>query len=138
MPNIFEMKLLDVQPSQLFISKTKLENVLKWLNVDSINKCDPIPVKNLNGKVIFTDGHTRAFAMYKMGIENIKVYWDEDELDWRVYEICVDWCTKDGIKSISHLDQRVISNDEYEILWYERCRKMQRGLEDRQFKIDDV
>lgn len=77
-PNIFRMKILDIQPSQLFISEMKLNKVSEWLNYKSIEDYDPVPIKKLNEKIIFTDGHTRAFALYKMGIDNIRAYWDED------------------------------------------------------------
>ena len=89
---------------------------------------DAIPIKNLNGKVIFTDGHTRAYAAYMGGLKTIKVYWDEDELDWEAYQICVDWCNLEGIKLIEDLKNRIISPTEYEILWLKRCKDMHNQL----------
>lgn len=118
------MNLKDIQPSQLYINSQKLENVLKWFNPSDYNSYDAIPIKNLNGKIIFTDGHTRAYATYIKGFENIKVYWDEDELDWEAYQICVDWCSSEGIKTIKDLKSRVISPAEYEMLWIERCKNI--------------
>lgn len=57
MTEIFKMKLLDIQPSQLFISEYKVKEVSRWLKFEKIEEYEPISIKRLNGKVIFTDGH---------------------------------------------------------------------------------
>lgn len=125
------MNLYDIQPSQLYVNSMKLENVLSWFKPEDINSYDAIPVKELNNKIIFTDGHTRAYAAYLKGIYEIKVYCDEDDLDWNAYQICVDWCTNENINSIKNLEKRVISDEEYKILWLEKCRIMQEELENK-------
>ena len=122
------MNIKDIQPSQLYIDSQKLENILKWFTTSDYESYDAIPIKNLNGKIIFTDGHTRAYAAYIKGIKTINVYWDEDELSWNAYQICVDWCNAEGIHSIEDLKDRVIEPSEYEILWYDRCRNMHNQL----------
>ncbi len=127
----FYMSILDIQPSQLYISEMKLKMVSEWLNDRNRNDYEPIPIKKLNDNIIFTDGHTRAFALYSMGVENIRCIWDKDELNWELYQRCVDWCLDEGIQNISHLEQKVINHDTYQILWYERCSKLCTELEDR-------
>ncbi len=89
----------------------------------------PIPVIRLKGRIIYTDGHTRAMAAYLNGLKEVLVYWDEDDLDLQAYEICVDWCLDEGIRSIFDLKDRIVPHSDYEILWYERCKKMQEKLE---------
>ena len=138
MSDEFKMGILDIQPSQLFISEVKLNKVSEWLGNKNIEYYQSIPVKKLNGKIIFTDGHTRAFELYQMGIENIRCIWHEDDLDWEAYQICVDWCIEEGITNISHLKQRVIDNDSYEVLWNDRCRKMQKVLEAKRMKAGKI
>jgi hypothetical protein len=123
------MDLKDIQPSQLYISSKKLENVLAWFTPIDYDSYDALPIKSLNGKIIFTDGHTRAYATYISGVKTIKVYWDEDELDWNAYQICVDWCNSEGINSIEDLHARVIEPSEYEVLWIERCRNLYKELD---------
>jgi hypothetical protein len=91
-------------------------------------RLDPLPVKELNGRIIFTDGRTRAFAAFQHGISEIAVYWDEDELDWEAYEICVGWCDEEGIRNIADLGDRVVGHGEYEQLWYARCQTMRDEL----------
>jgi hypothetical protein len=122
------MDLKDIQPSQLYISSQKLENVLEWFTPSDYDSYDALPIKSLNGKIIFTDGHTRAYATYIRGVKTIKVYWDEDELDWNAYQICVDWCNSEGINSIEDLQARIIEPSEYEVLWLERCRNLYKEL----------
>ena len=118
------MDLKDIKPSQLYINSEKLNNVLKWFNPKDYNSYDPIPIKELGGEVIFTDGHTRAYAAYLKGVKTIKVYFDEDELDWNLYRTCVKWCSLENIKSIKDLKNRIITPKEYELLWIKRCENI--------------
>lgn len=116
------MDLKKIQPSQLFINSDKLHNILEWFNPSDWSAVEGIPVKQLNDRIIFTDGHTRAYAAHLKGISYIKVYWDEDDLDWEAYQIFVNWCVAEGIKTISDLEGRVITTDQYKALWLDRCK----------------
>ncbi len=118
------MDLSYIKPSQLYISSKKLNNVLKWFNPKDYNSYEPIPIKKLDGKLIFTDGHTRAYAAYLKGVKTIKVYFDEDELDWNLYRICVNWCSLENINSIKDLKNRIVSEKDYEVLWIKRCESL--------------
>ncbi|MFC1878601.1 hypothetical protein ACFLZW_01685 [Chloroflexota bacterium] len=119
------MKLSEIQPSQLFISSEKLARVLQDF---SQSRNEPLPVKRLNDLVIYTDGHTRALAAYLFGLSEIDVCWDEDELDWQAYQICVDWCLGVGIQTVADLVGRVIPAHEYNIKWLARCDEMHTKL----------
>jgi len=129
MVKIFKMRLEDIQPSQLYISFEKLCSVMKRFNPNDLGSIEPIPVKKLGEDVVFVDGHTRAFAAYRCGVLGVPVYWEDEELDWEAYEICVAWCKESGIRRISDLKNRVVSQKDYETLWYKRCEDMQRELE---------
>jgi hypothetical protein len=124
----FLKSLEEIQPSQLYISSEKLHRVLAGLGESVIESIEPIPIRRLDGRSVYTDGHTRAFAAYLHGSASIPVYWDEDELDWEAYEICVGWCLVAGITSIGDLVGRVIAPELHEVLWLERCAKMRREL----------
>jgi len=124
------MKLDEIQPSQLYISSDKLRNVRKDFPSEQAS-IDPIPIKKLRDQIIFVDGHTRAFAAFQRGFSTVPVYWEYEELDWEAYEICVEWCKEEGIHTIADLKDRVVSHQQYERLWYERCAKMQKKLEDK-------
>ena len=133
---IFMMKLSEIQPSQLYICSEKLSEVMKTFNINKLESIEPIPVKKLGEDIIFVDGHTRALMAFLYGFSEIPVYWEDEELDWDAYKICVEWFKSEGVRTIADLRNRVIPQSEYEILWYERCEKMQRDLEAKR-KIRD-
>ena len=121
----FFMNLCDIQPSQLYISKEKLKEVDEYLDSIDIDDIYPIPIKKIGNNIFFTDGHTRAFALYRREVNKIKVCWDEDDLSWVEYIICLDWCNKEGIKSIADLKNRIVDEEAYKKLWLNRCYEMQ-------------
>ena len=123
------MKLNEIQPSQLYISSEKLHEVMKTFDPNKPESIEPIPIKKLGKEIIFVDGHTRAFAAFLHDLSEVPVYWEDEELDWDAYEICVGWCKKEGIHTIADLKNRVVPQKDYEVLWYRRCEKMQQDLE---------
>ena len=128
MTDIFEIDLRELQPSQLYICSDKFAEVTQSSGEHIL---DPVPVRRLCSKTVLTDGHTRAFAAFQAGHSMIAAYWETDELDWEAYEICVRWCVQDGIHSIADLAGRVVTADDYEELWYKRCRAMHQELQSK-------
>ncbi|MBN1876989.1 MAG: hypothetical protein JXA33_22395 [Anaerolineae bacterium] len=122
------MPLAEIQPSQLYISLEKLAQVQAWWQPPRLETLTPVPIKQLNGRIIYTDGHTRAFAAYWQGLAEIPVFWDTDELDWEAYQICVEWCLEAQIHTVMDLEGRLLSPSAYERLWRDRCRAMQTTL----------
>lgn len=108
MTEIFKMKLDEIQPSQLYISSEKLSEVMKTFDLNRPETIEPIPIKKLGDEIIFVDGHTRAFVAFLCGISEVPVYWEDEELDWEAYKICVKWCKESGICRISDLKNRVV------------------------------
>ncbi len=131
MGDVFLKRLDELQPSQLFVSAEKLSAVMKEDTVVTVEGLQPVPVKELRDRVALTDGHTRALAAVLSGLAEIRVFWDEDDLDWEAYEICVEWCREEGIHMVADLGDRVVSWDTYEEVWLERGRAMHRELEER-------
>lgn len=128
------MKLDIIQPSQLYISSKKLDLVLRNFPSEPTS-VEPIPIKKLHSETVYVDGHTRAFAAYLRNFSEIPAYWEYDELDWEEYEICVQWCKEEGIHTIADLENRVISHQQYKKLWYARCDRMQKDLEQKRKQI---
>ncbi|UCB61030.1 MAG: ParB-like nuclease domain-containing protein [Candidatus Bathyarchaeota archaeon] len=128
MTRMFLMDLDKIQPSQLYISSGKLKSIMKNF-ASKPSLMEPIPIKKLGDRIIFVDGHTRAFAALLHRFPKVPVYWEDEELDWEEYEICVGWCLEEGIGTIADLKNRVVSHQEYKKLWYARCAKMQKDLE---------
>ena len=124
MSELFDIRLDKIQPSQLYIDADKLDSLRDVVTDGKSGNIEPVPVKMLGGEIIYTDGHTRALVAYMAGLQSIKVYWDEDKLDWKSYSICVQWCRQSGIRSIADLQDRVISSSKFEELWIKRCEKL--------------
>jgi hypothetical protein len=120
----FMLPIAELQPSQLYISDGKLRLVYEWFNTDDMDGFDPIPVKNFHGKILMTDGHSRAVAAYLAGLESVPVYCDEDDLDMRAYAMDVKWCGEEGIQSPVDLAGRIVPHKDYERLWRKRCMEM--------------
>ena len=129
MTKTFKVKLDSIQPSQLYLSSEKLDYVMRSHNQSKPILAEPIPVKKLGNQVVFVDGHTRAFAAFLLGFAEVSVYWEDEELDWEEYEICIEWCKEEGIHAISDLKNRIVPHKDYQVLWLDRCGKMQQDLE---------
>ncbi len=125
----FIMGLDGIQPTQLYISSEKLARVMGILGRSPPFEYEPIPVKELNGRIVYSDGHTRAFALHRLGAKEIVCCWENEPLDWDEYEVCVGWCLAEGIKTIADLEGRIIEPDAYQRLWLDRCGKMHEEIE---------
>ena len=116
--------LAQLQPSQLYISEGKLRLLREWFDPADSRAFDPIPVKRLDGRMVMTDGHTRAVAAHLAGWQTVPIYWDEDDLDMGAYAMDVTWCDAEGIGSPVGLAARMVPHKEYERLWRKRCMEM--------------
>ncbi len=119
-PNIFMLKIDALTPSQLYISADKLRAVREWFDGD-VTKMDPIPVKKLAGRLLMTDGHTRAAAAFLSGADTLPCVWDTDDMDWAAYAADITMCAEEGITSVRKLADRIVPAEDYEILWRRRC-----------------
>ena len=128
MKSSFKMKLSKIQLSQLYISKQKLEKVNEKFNPQDFSTLGLIPIKKLGNTIFYTDGHTRAFTAHQAGLTKIPVIWEDTELDWEFYKICIQWCKDERLFTIADLSKRVINHKDYEILWYKRCAKLENKL----------
>ncbi|MFH0815214.1 MAG: hypothetical protein V1934_00115 [Methanobacteriota archaeon] len=124
----FHKALKDIQPTQLYISTEKLANVVRQLGPSGPFEYEPVPVRELNGRLIYSDGHTRAFALHRLGAKEILCCWEDEPLDWDEYEVCVEWCLAEGIRTIAGLEGRVVEPDAYQRLWLDRCGEMHQEM----------
>jgi len=129
MVRTFLMKIDAIQPTQLYISSEKLNTVMRSLARTKSMVIEHIPIKRLDNQVVFVDGHTRVFAAFLHSLSDIPVCWEDEELDWDEYRLCVGWCKEEGINVISDLRKRVVAHKDYQVLWLDRCKKMQIDLE---------
>lgn len=123
--DINELTLKDLQPSQLYISDKKLRAVESWFDASDLTNFHAIPIKLLDNQPVITDGHTRAVAALRAGLDSVPLVWDEDELSWGMYRICVAACKKQAIDSPEDLLPRIISENDYIEKWDKWCDRMQ-------------
>jgi hypothetical protein len=118
----FLLRLDEIQPTQLYINARKLDILEAKYPPGTEANIDPVPVKMLRGKIVYTDGHTRAYIAWKRGLESIDVVWDDADLDELTYETCLGWCESEKIFTIADLNNRIIDDEAYQVLWIARCQ----------------
>ncbi len=114
------LPIAQIQPSQFYLSQEKLDRIS--IDFDQ-QELEALPVKRMDGKVFFTDGHSRAFKAYQAGLSHIPIYYDRDELNWDFYRYCVQACQERGIFSIADLQNRILSKEDYQIHWLDWCKR---------------
>ena len=124
-----ELTLRDVQPSQFWVSEGKLADIAKWFDPDDLTNFEPIPIKWLDGIPMMTDGHTRAVAALRAGLERVPLMEEPDEWDWEMYRVCVEECRARGVFSPCDLTRRVVSAADYKTLWMDWCDAMHEQVE---------
>ncbi len=129
MKDLSELALKDVQPSQFYISEKKLADVEAWFDPADLSRFEPIPVKELDGVPVMTDGHTRAVAALRAGLDWVPLVWDTDELDWRLYRACVTACRRRGITGPKDLLDRIIPAADYVEEWDRWCDRLHADID---------
>ncbi len=128
---VFTASLEVLQPSQLYVSAAKLARFTAAVGAARVHEAHPLPLKRLDDDIILTDGHTRALAALLGGATHVRAVWDEDDLDWDAYAICVGWCKAESVRWIGDLRDRIVDARTYERMWLDRCREMQEVLASR-------
>ena len=122
----------NIRPSELYLSSLKLKKI-----GSKEHEIGALPVKQIAGELFYLDGHHRAYKLYMEGREEVKVYDDEDNLDWLEYLICVNWCRDEGIDSIADLGERIVEEALFKKLWLDRCKEMHEQVDDDRFQFID-
>ena len=121
------VSIADLGVSQIYLNKDKLARVQQWFNPNNLDTFKPLPIHDFgNGRLTLTDGHSRAFIAYQMGLSEIPVVYDTDDIiisntGQMLYKNDITWCERLHLKRIPDLANRIVSNDEYEKLWIRRC-----------------
>jgi hypothetical protein len=125
----FRLRIDQIRLSQLYISSAKLASVMKVFEDGNENILEPIPIKEIDGMLVATDGHTRLLAWFLNGHDEVDCEWEDTDMDWDEYRVCMQWCKDEGIQTVADLADRIITPEEYEVLWLDRCRIMHEDLE---------
>lgn len=112
-PQLIEVKLDEIQPSQFYVDEEKFVAIIGLISkAESI----VIPVLPHEGRYISLDGHTRLLYAVSMGWDSVRAVMDTSD-EW-VYRF-VDEAKKRGITTPK--DLILVSHDEYEEKWDRFC-----------------
>ncbi|MGT2756415.1 hypothetical protein [Streptococcus ovuberis] len=114
--------ILNLQPSQFYLSEAKLQAIEVWFNPQDLAGFEPIAVKYLDGQWIVVDGHSRLFVAYQKGLEALPVILEEEDWNWDFYRFCVEATKEKRIVSIADLATRRLPQDLYEVKWIGWCQ----------------
>ncbi|MDD6683408.1 MAG: hypothetical protein PUE61_09705 [Clostridiales bacterium] len=141
---VINYPIMELGLSQIYLNEKKIKAIEKWFNPSDMVRFEPLTVHDYgNGKYTLTDGHSRAYVAYVNGLTAIPIVYDNDEIvageiGQELYRTDIEWCNRFSIYNISHLKQRIISNEDYQRLWIERCDRsynllVQTTVEEREF-----
>ena len=121
------MPLLELGLSQIYLNLNKIKAIEEWFDPKVMILFQPLKVHAFgNGRYTIVDGHSRAFVAYMHGITQVPIVYENAEMvagkeGQILYHADIEWCERFGIKNISHLKNRIISQEEYQKLWIGRC-----------------
>lgn len=119
--------IIELGISQLYLNEDKILGVTSWFCPEALEQYAPLPVHDFgNGRYTLTDGHSRAYVAYKHGLTHIPIIYDQDDLVTNPvgqlsYQTDIAWCNRFGLQNILQLGQRIVSSEDYQRLWIERC-----------------
>lgn len=123
------LSICNLGVSQIYLNEDKLMNISKWMDPNDLSNFEPLPVYDFgNGKLTLTDGHSRAFLAYTMGVSEVPCVCDTDDIvvsgiGQMLYKNDIVWCERFKICSVMDLKDRIVSSGMYKELWVDRCDK---------------
>ncbi|MCL2558599.1 MAG: ParB/RepB/Spo0J family partition protein [Treponema sp.] len=109
----YPLKIADIQPSQFYLSETKLKSCKTWIKGPQDIF---IPIAMREGRAISLDGHTRMRAALDLGFDFVNVYReDHDGLVFRFAEEAV----RRQVNGVP--DMRILNDDDYALKWHKFC-----------------
>lgn len=124
----FTINIADIKPQQHYLSKNKLDRVLK--SFDEYDSYGDIFVILYRNSVFCVDGHHRLYHLYNQGVEQIEVVNELEDNDSLLYRQLADEALSLGIKTIADLENRIIeTQEEFKRLWIDKCQGILRKLD---------
>lgn len=128
------LKLCDLMPSQFLIDAKLLEDLLGDFNIE---KMDPVPVKEIDGVFMITDGHHRVCALDLKGFTEAPICEETDDLDWEAYRQNMKDCNQRGVFSALDLKDHIVTTEEFHLIWDGYCDALHRLLEAKYHSVSD-
>ena len=111
--NIFKINIEDIQPSQFYVDKNKVESVSSFIT----NSNDIIvPLDKINDELVSLDGHTRLHLATKRGYKQV----------YGFYTLAEDYIRDFVLEAkrrniLTPYDLKLLTHEEYEKKWYTFC-----------------
>ena len=115
-----KVNIVDLHPTQLYLSEKKLEGIQTLYQSAEIINIDPISILAFGDYLLITDGHHRAYQALLAGRDTISAEWDRDGGD-ELYHLYAQACEERKIYSVQDLKNHILVQDEYEAKWYNWC-----------------
>ncbi|MGM0600918.1 MAG: hypothetical protein ACQETH_14000 [Candidatus Rifleibacteriota bacterium] len=117
----FLVKLDQLQPSQPYLSKARMENITHHLAF--LEK--PVPVRKIDGRICIVEGHERCFALLSAGRGEISAYLDDnDRLSEKAFEEFVHFTCDCGVSSLNDLEDKVVDSAHFKQLWLSKKKEI--------------
>jgi hypothetical protein len=125
---VFKININKITPEQLTVDRAKLSKVSSWVEKpeDIIVTCVKI-----EDKIVTIDGYSRLVAAFNKGFDYVYAHFDPENTSVEFYKTCLKWCEEEGVCTIKDLSKRVVSPDEHQRLWVDRCQAYLRKEEGR-------
>lgn len=78
--DIKELRIVDIQPSQFYISEEKLEQIGRWFEPEDLSGFEAVPVKELDGHVILRTGIPGLMQPGLRGLRGFR--WSGMRMSW--------------------------------------------------------
>jgi len=111
--NIFKINIEDIQPSQFYVDKNKVESVS-----DFINSGDDVivPLAKINDELVSLDGHTRLYLATKRGYKQVYGFYTQAE------DYIADFVLEAKRRNVlTPYDLAILTHDEYKKKWNKFC-----------------
>jgi hypothetical protein len=125
---VFKVDIDEIMPEQLTVDKTKLGRVSSWIQgpEDVIVSC-----VRIDDKLICIDGYSRLVAAFNKGFNYVYAYVEEENNNLEFYKTCKSWCEEEGVLSIKDLAGKVVTPEEHQRIWIDRCQSYLRAQRER-------
>lgn len=125
---IFKVNIREITPEQLTVDKVKVERADSW-----IQKPEDVVVCciRIEGKLVCIDGYSRLVAALNKGFSYVYVYIDAESTNLEFYKKCMSWCEEAGVFTIKDLAGRVVSPEEHQRQWIDKCQQYLREQRER-------
>ena len=115
-----EVKIKDLNPTQLYLSDKKLQDIQMLYQSIEKPSINPISVLAFGDRLLITDGHHRAYQALLLDQDTISAECDKDDGE-ELYHLYAQVCEERKIYSILDLKNRILPQEEYDAKWYNWC-----------------